>query len=334
MFELVFLGTSASAPSIYRGLPALAVLAGEQRFLVDCGEGAQRQILRSGIGFKRLNRIFLTHAHLDHILGLGGLLSTYGRWEALEEIHIWGGLPAIERVQNLVYQVIFRRETPPVPIYFYRTLPHKTLFQGRKFSVRAFPVSHRGRECYGYIFEEESRRPFLADRAEALGVPAGPERRQLVAGETIALKDGRIVHPDDVLGDVIRGTKVVITGDLARTDNLHEAAQNADALVIEATYLDRDADIARQVGHITARQAAELARACQVKYLFLTHISRRYREFEVIREARKYFPNSYVARDLDHFAIFRDKLPQKVRREFAEADEDDLPETAAHSKTS
>ena len=95
MFELVFLGTSASAPSVYRGLPALAVLAGEQRFLVDCGEGTQRQILRSGIGFKRLNRIFLTHAHLDHILGLGGLLSTYGRWEALEEIHIWGGLPAI-----------------------------------------------------------------------------------------------------------------------------------------------------------------------------------------------------------------------------------------------
>lgn len=327
MFELVFLGTSASAPSIYRGLPALAVLAGEQRFLVDCGEGTQRQILRSGIGFKRLNHIFLTHAHLDHILGLGGLLSTYGRWEALDEVHIWGGLPAIERVQNLVYQVIFRRETPPVPIYFYRAMPDKTLFEGRKFSVRAFPVSHRGRECYGYIFEEDARRPFLADKAEALGLPSGPERSRLVAGETIVLRDGRIVQPDDVLGDVIPGTKVVITGDLSRTDNIHEAVRDADALVIEATYLDRDADIARQVGHITARQAAELARACEVKYLFLTHISRRYREYEVIEELRKYFPNSYVPRDLDHFAIFRDKLPQKVRREFAAAGDDDLPET-------
>ena len=327
MFELVFLGTSASAPSVYRGLPALAVLAGEQRFLVDCGEGTQRQILRSGIGFKRLNHIFLTHAHLDHILGLGGLLSTYGRWEALEEIHIWGGLPAIERVQNLVYQVIFRRETPPVPIYFYRTLPEKTLFQGRKFSVRAFPVSHRGRECYGYIFEEDSRRPFLADRAEALGVPSGPERRRLVAGETILLNDGRVVRPDDVLGETIRGTKVVITGDLSRTDDIHEAVAEADALVIEATYLERDADIAGQVGHITARQAAELARDCQVKYLFLTHVSRRYREFEVIDEVRKYFPNSYVPRDLDHFAIFRDRRPQKVRREFADGHRNDLPET-------
>ena len=326
MFELVFLGTSASAPSIYRGLPALAILAGEQRFLVDCGEGTQRQILRSGIGFKRLNHIFLTHAHLDHILGLGGLLSTYGRWEALDDIHIWGGLPAIERVQNLVYQVIFRRETPPVPIYFYRTLPDKTLFEGRRFSVRAFPVSHRGRECYGYIFEEEARRPFLAEKAEALGVPAGPERSQLVAGEPIALNDGRIVHPDDVLGDEIRGAKVVITGDVARTDNIGEAAHNADALVIEATYLDRDVEIARQVGHITARQAAELARDCGVKFLFLTHVSRRYREFEVIEEGRKYFPDSYVPRDLDHFAIFRDKAPRKLRRDFAVADEDDLPE--------
>ena len=325
MFELVFLGTSASAPSIYRGLPALAVLAGEQRFLVDCGEGTQRQILRSGIGFKRLNRIFLTHAHLDHILGLGGLLSTYGRWEALDEIHIWGGLPAIERVQALVYQVIFRRESPPVPIYFYRVKSEDILFRGRRFSVRAFPVSHRGRECYGYIFEEDSHRPFLAQKAEALGVPHGPERRQLVAGESIVTPAGRIVHPDEVLGDVIKGAKVVITGDLARTDDIHEAVQDADALVIESTYLDRHVDIASQVGHITARQAGDLARECNVKFLFLTHISRRYREYEVISEVRKIFPDSYVVRDLDHFAVFRDKLPQKLETRLDADAEDDLP---------
>ena len=327
MFELVFLGTSASAPSIYRGLPALAVLADEQRFLVDCGEGTQRQILRSGIGFKRLDHIFLTHAHLDHMLGLGGLLSTYGRWEALEEIHIWGGLPAIERVQSLVHQVIFRRETPPVPIYFNRTRPGQTLYQGRRFSVRAFPVSHRGRECYGYIFEEESRRPFLVEVAEALGVPSGPERSRLVAGETVALSDGRVIHPDEVLGEQVRGAKVVITGDLARTDDIRDAVAGADALVIESTFLDRDADIARQVGHITARQAADLALEGDVKFLFLTHVSRRYREQEVIAEARKYFPDSYVARDLDHFAIFRDKPPQKLRRRFDKVAQDDLPET-------
>lgn len=325
MFELVFLGTSAAAPSIHRGLSSMAILAGEQRFLVDCGEGTQRQILRSGIGFKRLNRIFLTHAHLDHLLGLGGLLSTFGRWEALDEIFVWGGRPALERVQALIYQVVFRGETPPVPIHFIRTTTDKVLFQGRKFSVRAFPVTHRGRECFGYIFEEHARRPFLADKADALGVPIGPERGLLVAGETITLDDGTVIEPDDVLGDVIKGTKVVITGDIARTDNIKAAVQDADALVIESTYLDADADLAAQVGHITARQAAELATECNVKYLFLTHVSRRYREYDVIQEARKYFPDSYVVRDLDHFAVFKDKLPIKIDTKASDED-DDLPE--------
>ena len=290
MFELVFLGTSASAPSIYRGLPALAVLADEQRFLVDCGEGTQRQILRSGIGFKRLNRIFLTHHHLDHILGLGGLLSTFGRWEAIDEIHIWGSFSAIRRAKSLIHEVVFLGETPPVPIHFHRALPDKILFKGRRFSVRAFPVSHNVREAYGYIFEEDARRPFLAHKADALGVPHGPERSQLLAGETIVTGAGRVVHPDEVLGNVIKGTKVVITGDLGRTDDIREAVQDADALVIESTFLERDADIARRVAHITAKSAAELARDCNVKFLFLTHISRRYREFEVIREVRKVFP--------------------------------------------
>ena len=312
MFELVFLGTSASAPSIYRGLPAVAVLAGEQRFLVDCGEGTQRQILRSGIGFKRLNRIFLTHAHLDHVLGLGGLLSTFCRWEAMDEIHIWGGLPALRRVQSLVYQVIFPRQETPIPIYFNRVLPGETLFRGRKFTVRAFPVSHRGRECNGYIFEEDARRPFLADKAEALGIPHGPERAQLVAGKSIVLANGRVIHPDEALGDVVKGIKVVITGDVGRTDDIRDAVRDADALVIEATYLDVDAEIARQVGHITARQAAELARDCGVRQLFLTHVSRRYRERDVIKEARRYFKQTYVARDLDHFAIARGKRAQKL----------------------
>ena len=221
--------------------------------------------------------------------------------------------------------MIFRRESPPVPIYFYRTMPDEILFQGRKFTVRAFPVSHRGRECYGYIFEEDSRRPFLADKAEALGVPHGPERGHLVAGESIVTPAGRAVHPDEVLGDVVKGAKVVITGDLARTDDIRDAVQDADALVIESTYLDRHADIASQVGHITARQAADLARECNVKFLFLTHISRRYREFEVISEVRKVFPDSYVVRDLDHFAVFRDKLPQKLDPKFNDDAEDNLP---------
>jgi ribonuclease Z len=116
MFEIVFLGTSASAPSIHRGLPAQAVLAGEYRFLIDCGEGTQRQILRSGIGFKRLNRILLTHAHLDHILGLGGLISTFARWENIESLEIYGGRVTLERVDALLFGVVLQYERLPVEI--------------------------------------------------------------------------------------------------------------------------------------------------------------------------------------------------------------------------
>ena len=140
------------------------------------------------------------------MLGLGGLLSTFGRWETLDEIFIWGGLPAIERVQSLIYQVVFRRETPPVPIYFMRTKPDEILFQGRKFSVRAFPVSHRGRECYGYIFEEDSRRPFpCRKRPSRLACPKARSAGNSSPVNSIVLPNGRIVHPDEVLGDTIQG---------------------------------------------------------------------------------------------------------------------------------
>src|SRR5258708_756256 len=116
MFELLFLGTSASAPSVHRGLAAHVVMVNEYRFLIDCGEGTQRQILRSGIGFKKLNRILLTHGHLDHILGLAGLLSTFIRWESMEELEIYGGKATLDRVQALVYGIVLRGGEPPVPI--------------------------------------------------------------------------------------------------------------------------------------------------------------------------------------------------------------------------
>src|SRR5258707_14535206 len=113
MYEVHFLGTSASAPSVHRGLPAQVVMVKEFRFLIDCGEGTQRQILRSGIGFKKLNRILITHAHLDHILGLAGLLSTFIRWESMEELEIYGGKATLDRVQALVYGIALHGEAPP-----------------------------------------------------------------------------------------------------------------------------------------------------------------------------------------------------------------------------
>ena len=305
MFEILFLGTSASAPSARRGLSAQIVKHDEYRFLIDCGEGTQRQILQSGIGFKQLDRILLTHGHLDHILGLGGLMSTFMRWEAIEQLEIFGGKSALERVRALINDVVLRGANPPMSL-LYREIGPGVLFEADDFTVTAFPVTHRGPDCLGYIFEEKARYPFLPEKATLLGVPFGSERRLLVEGQTITLANGSMVSPDDVLGPLQRGTKLMVVGDTGRTDDLLQVAQGADALVIESTYLDAEIDMARQFSHMTARGAAELAVKAGVKQLILTHISRRYREKDVLAEAQAIFPNVVVARDFDTFPVRRD----------------------------
>jgi ribonuclease Z len=306
MFDIIFLGTSASAPSIHRGLTAQVIKHDEYRFLIDCGEGTQRQILKSGIGFKRLNRILITHGHLDHILGLAGLLSTFSRWETIEEIEIYAGRWALERIRDLVFGVVLRGARPPMSIQLIEVEPG-ILFEGDDFSVSAFPVHHRGPDCFGYLFEEKSRRPFMPDKAEQLDIPPGPLRKNLVAGQAVQLADGRVVEPDQVLGPSQPGTRMVHVGDSGRTDNLLEVCHQADLLVIEATYINEEAEMARDFAHLTARQAAELAREAQVKNLILTHISRRYREWDVLSEAQQVFPQTSVARDFDVFQVKREQ---------------------------
>jgi ribonuclease Z len=306
MFEVVFLGTSASAPSIQRGLSASMVLYREYRFLIDCGEGTQRQILQSGLGFKRLNKILLTHGHLDHILGLGGLASTFSRWEAIDSMEIYGGPSTLARVKDLLLKVVLRTDKLSIKFKFVPLKPG-LIFEDNTFQLSAFPVTHRGADCFGFLFEEKIRRPFLNDKAEALGVPVGPERRRLVNGQPITLADGKIIQPDDVLGPEIPGAKLVFVGDAGRTDDLLDVAHNADALIIEATYLEAEAEMAHRFGHITAAQAAQLAREANVQHLYLTHLSRRYRDQDVLDEARSIFPNTVVARDFDRIKVVRER---------------------------
>lgn len=304
LFEILFLGTSASAPSSRRGLSAQIVKHDEYRFLVDCGEGTQRQILQSGAGFRNLTRILLTHGHLDHILGLAGLLSTFMRWEAVEQMEIFGGRATLERVRSLLYDVVLRNNQAPMPLIL-REIKPGLVFDAEDFNVTAFPVTHRGPDCLGYIFEGKSRHPFLAEKADALGVPFGPERRLLVDGQPITLSDGRTVGPEEVLGPLQRGAKLVVVGDTGRTDDLIDASQDADALVIESTYTSEEAEMARQFSHLTARAAAELAVKAGVKKLILTHISRRYREKDILADAVDVFPNTVVARDFDSYQVKR-----------------------------
>lgn len=302
MFEVVFLGTAAGVPAVDRGLPALIVLHGPRRFLVDCGEGTQRQLLKSGLGLRRLDRVLLTHGHIDHLLGIGGLVATLALLEAGNSLTVYGGASVLRAVRSLFTEVVWPDGRPRFDIRSIMLEPG-TIIEDDRLRVRAFPVAHRGADCFGFVFQEKSRPRLLPDRLVALGVPAGPERRRLLEGEGVVLPDGRRIAPDEVLGPPQPGSRLIVVGDAADADQLVKEVRGADALIIEATFLERDADKAAQRGHLTAAQAARLARTADVRALYLTHVSGRYEQAEIEAEARAIFPGAMVARDFDRIAV-------------------------------
>ena len=217
-------------------------------------------------------------------------------------MNIYSGKWALDRIHDLLYDVVLRGGQAPMSLNLHELKPG-VFFEADDFTVTAFPVFHRGSDSLGFRFEERSHRPFLPEKAQELGVPAGPIRRDLVDGKTVRLADGREVVPEDVLGPLKPGVRMVHIGDTGRIDDLVTPCLGVDALVIESTYLEEEAEMAKMYSHLTAKMAAELAIRAGVGKLILTHLSRRYREKDVLAEAQAIFPNVRVARDFDVFSI-------------------------------
>jgi ribonuclease Z len=300
MFDLVFLGTAAAVPSVDRGLPALYVAQGADRFLVDCGEGTQRQLLRAKLGFRGLRHVLLTHAHLDHIAGLAGLVATRALFGIQEPIEIIGSAETITYVGHYLALTVGGERAAG---YQLRAVRPGLIGSWPGWRLQAFAVKHRRTQSLGYRFEEAARAPLLADRLAMFGVPAGRERRELAEGHSVTAADGRLITPEMVRGPSIAGTRLIVIGDVEEVGSLMPEVDGANVLVIEATYLDRDAPLARSNGHLTAAAAALLAQRAGAGELLLTHISGRYAAEEILAEAAGLFPNSRVVADFDRISV-------------------------------
>ena len=290
--SLFFAGTAGSVPTARRGLPALLLRAGGERILFDCGEGTQQQLLRS-VGLPELDAVFLTHYHLDHWLGLVGMLKTFDLRARERPLSIYGP-PGLRRLFGVLRPLLGRTAYGVELVELDR---HDEVRFGT-YVIASFPVNHRV-EAFGYAFVEDERPGrFDPEAARALGVTSGPDFGRLQRGEVV---DG--VRPEQVMGEPRRGRRLVISGDTAPSQAVEALAHGADVLVHEATFLEDERARARDTAHSTARQAAELARDADVRLLALTHLSTRYFPREVRDEARAAFPNTVVPRDFDAIAV-------------------------------
>lgn len=309
--SLVFAGTAGSVPTARRGLPALLLRAGGDRILFDCGEGTQRQLLRS-VGLLDLDAIFLTHLHADHWLGLPGMLKSFDLRDRERELLVYGP-PGMAMLLGSV-RAAYGRLGYPLEVV---ELEAGDALEWDGYEVEAFNVSHRGR-AFGYAIVEDDRPGrFDAGRARALGVAEGPDFGRLQAGETV---DG--VRPEQVMGEARRGRRIVLSGDTAPCETLRAQAAGADVLVHEATFLHEDRERARETGHSTARQAAELAAEADVRLLVLTHVSQRYHPRDVREEARAIFPATELPRDFDQVVV---PFPEKGEPTLVRAPREERP---------
>lgn len=292
--NIVFLGTSGAIPSVDRNLTTTAIQYGSEVILFDCAEGTQRQFMLSSLSFMKVDKIFITHFHGDHFLGLPGLLQSMSFMGRKDPISLCGPEGMIKIVQDMVQMGYFARG---FDIQVAEIKGGDQLEFG-EYMIGAVEIEHEV-PGLGYVFEEKERPGrFNLERAKELGIPEGPLYRKLQAGESVEF-GGNTFDPDMVLGPPRKGRKVVISGDTRPCVSIVEASKGADVLVHECTYASDMSDKAGEYGHTTAEGAARIAKEADVGTLYLTHISNRYEDATTLeKEAKAIFPNTVVAEDL------------------------------------
>ncbi len=294
--QLTFLGTAASTPTAEQNLSSVSLVFEGKQLLFDCPEGTQRQMMKASLSFLKVDAIFLSHFHADHILGLPGLLATNAMHQRFDTLYIIGPKGVARKVEQAVK---LANIGIPFPIEFVEC-KSGTVFESEKFSVRAFPLKHEI-ECWGYVFHEKVHEgKFVRAKAEALEIPEGPLWRQLQEGKSVKSK-GKIFKPEQVLDYALarKARKVSFVFDTAPSASIVKAVHDSDVLVHEASLLEELKERAKEHFHSTAKQAAEQAVKANAKQLLLFHYSQRHSREEIEQEARKVFKNARCMKDLE-----------------------------------
>jgi len=293
--RVVFLGTAAGVPTLKRSLPAILVQRDGEQLMFDCGEGVQRQMLMAGASLNRITRVFVTHMHGDHVMGLPGLLQTMALLGREKKLEVYGPPKLKDFLQGIKETVQF---VLTFPTEVHEVERAGVVCRENEYTVQAVRSKHVIPSfAYAYI---EKPRPgrFYPEKANALGLPEGPLWSELQRGRRVKLPNGRVIKPEEVMGTPRKGRKIVYTGDTRPFKRLEKFAANAELLIHDSTLGDELAERAEKYGHSTVDQAAMSAKKARVKQLILTHISQRYEDTSTwLKQARKIFKNTTMAED-------------------------------------
>ena len=292
--QVIFLGTGASIPTLKRGLSAVAIRRKNELILFDCGEGTQRQMISAGVGFHKKAKVFVTHMHGDHVLGLPGLLQTMSLMGRKKEMEIFGP-KGIKDFVEAINQTVPYTLTFPVQV---SEVGPGLVCETKEYSVYCVQSNHMDPSLAYALTEKPRPGRFHTKKAKKLGVPEGPLWSKLQNGEPVTLPNGKIIEPDLVLGVSRLGRKIVFTGDTGYSEAVVKLAQNADLLIHESTFEEEMKERAMEDGHSTPSIAAKTAKDAGVKRLILTHISARYKDANnLLQQAKQIFINTELAED-------------------------------------